>query len=243
MVRRWIGLLVVGLLQGWIGASPSVAQQTAELLNSAMRNREEGNYAAAISDFEQAVRIDPDNASLWNHLCSTRVAAKQYKLAIKACDQALTLSTKYVYALGNRADAKTYLLDYDGAMVDINRAIALNPTYTYGYQQRGWLNIYKKDGDLLQSSKDFHQLLKLSPNNSSAMAGLGYVQIQLKDAHGAIRWYDKAIALSPNYAYAYRSRGIAKEMMGDLTGACTDWKEAKRLGNTQVETWIRNQCR
>ena len=242
MVKRWIGLLVVGIIQTGFGPSPAVAQQTAELLNSAMRSREQGNYTAAIRDFEQAVRIDPDNASLWNHLCSTRVEAGEYKLAIQACDQALKLSTKYVYALGHRSDAKTYLSDYDGAMADINRAIALNPTYTYGYQRRGWLNIYKEDGDLLQSSKDFHQVLKLTPNNPSAMAGLGNVQIKLKDAHGAIRWYDKAIALSPDYAYAYRSRGIAREMMGDLNGACIDWREAKRLGNTQVEAWIRNQC-
>ena len=175
MVKRWISLLVVGIIQTGIGPSPAAAQQTAELLNSAMRSREQGNYTAAIRDFEQAVRIDPDNASLWNHLCSTRVEAGQYKLAIQACDQALKLSTKYVYALGNRSDAKTYLSDYDGAMADINRAIALNPTYTYGYQRRGWLNIYKEDGDLLQSSKDFHQVLKLTPNNASAMAGLGNV--------------------------------------------------------------------
>ena len=243
MVKRWIAPLVCGVAQALIGSSPVAAQQTAELLNSAMRSREQGNYTSAIQDFEQAVEIDPENSSLWNHLCSTRIQAGRYKLAIEACDQALLLSTKYVYALGNRADAKTYLLDYDGALVDINRAIALNPTYSYGYQQRGWLNIYKKDGDLLQSAKDFHQLLKLTPNNPSAMAGLGYVRIQLKDAHGAIRWYDKAIAISPEYAYAFRSRGIAKEMMGDLSGACTDWRQAQRLGNTQVEGWIRNQCR
>ena len=33
-----IGLLVVGIIQTGIGTSPAVAQQTAELLNSAMRS-------------------------------------------------------------------------------------------------------------------------------------------------------------------------------------------------------------
>jgi tetratricopeptide (TPR) repeat protein len=219
------------------------AQQTAELLNSALRSRENGDYVSAEQDFQQAVRIDPENASLWNYLCSTRLLASNYKTAIDACNEALKLSTKYVVALGNRADAWTYLGEYDKAMNDINRAIALNPSYLFGYQLRGWLNIYKNDGDRIQSAKDFQRVLRTSPDNSSVMTGLGIVQMDLKDAFGAIRWFDKAIAISPKYAYAYRSRGIAREMMGDMTGACSDWRQAKNYGNKQVVQWIQKQCR
>ncbi len=242
MKRQTLSLLAfLAIATGPVGAVK--AQQTAELLNNALRSRENGDFVSAERDFEQAVRIDPENASLWNYLCSTRILASKYKTAVDACDQALKLSTKYVFALGNRADAWTYLGDYDKAMIDINRALALNPSYLFGYQLRGWLNIYKQDGDMVQSSKDFQQVLRMSPDSSTAMTGLGIVQMDLKDAFGAIRWFDKAIAISPKYAYAYRSRGIAREMMGDMTGACKDWRQAKSYGNEQVVSWIEKQCR
>ena len=242
MTRRNLSLLAgLVVLSSFVGGA--VAQQTAGLLNQALQHRDKGDYSSAITDFQQAVRLDPENASLWNYLCSTQIMAAQYKEAIKSCDQALKYSTKYVVALGNRSDAWTYLGDYDKAMVDINRAIALNPSYTLGYQLRGWLNIYKKDGDRVQSDRDLRKALEMTPDNASAMTGLGIVQMDFKDAYGAIRWFDKAIAISPKYAYAYRSRGIAREMMGDMQGACSDWRQAATLGNTQVKPWISNQCR
>ena len=242
MMRRYLSLLA-GLALFSSVAAGALAQQTAELLNQALRNRETGDYSSAITAFEKAVRIDPENASLWNYLCNTQILSGEYRAAIKACDQALRFSSKYVIALGNRADAWTYLGDYDKAMVDISRAIALNPTYIFGYQLRGWINIYKENGDRVQSARDFQTTLELSPNNSSAMTGHGIVQMDLKDAFGAIRWFDKAISVSPKYAYAYRSRGIAKELMGDMQGACSDWRQAKTYGNKQVEAWIKAQCR
>ena len=242
MNRQSVSLLA-GLAIALVPAGAVRAQETAELLNSALRSRESGDYVSAERDFQQAVRIDPENASLWNYLCSTRILASKYKSAIDACNEALKLSTKYVIALGNRADAWSYLGDYDKAMTDINRAIALNPSSVFGYQLRGWLNIYNNDGDKVQSSKDLQQVLRMSPDNYFAMTGLGIVQMELKDAFGAIRWFDKAIAISPKYAYAYRSRGMARELMGDMVGACSDWRKAKSFGNTQVVPWIQKQCR
>ena len=34
----------------------------------------------------------------------------------------------------------------------------------------------------------------------------------------------------------------AKEELGDLNGACADWKEAARLGNTLAAEWVADQC-
>ena len=56
------------------------------------------------------------------------------------------------------------------------------------------------------------------------------------------RGFTKAIELDPNYANAYYNRGISKENLGDLNGACADWKKAAALGHKNSTKWVANQC-
>jgi tetratricopeptide (TPR) repeat protein len=52
----------------------------------------------------------------------------------------------------------------------------------------------------------------------------------------------RAIALDPNYAAAYVNRGMAKEMLRDLDGACADWKKANELGAKEGKTYYSTNC-
>ena len=66
--------------------------------------------------------------------------------------------------------------------------------------------------------------------------------MKLKDNYGAISDFTKAIEINHNYGRAYGNRGIAKENIGDLKGACSDWKKAIELGVTGAAEWVKNQC-
>ena len=59
---------------------------------------------------------------------------------------------------------------------------------------------------------------------------------------GAISDFTKAIEFDPNYAKAYSKRGISKESLGDLTGACADWKKAAELGDRIAASWAAKKC-
>jgi hypothetical protein len=41
---------------------------------------------------------------------------------------------------------------------------------------------------------------------------------------------------------AYSNRGLSKENLGDLNGACVDWKKAAALGNKIAAEWVAKQC-
>ena len=62
------------------------------------------------------------------------------------------------------------------------------------------------------------------------------------DFKKAIEWANKAIAIDPNYAPAYLNRGIAKEVLRDLDGACEDWHKAEELGSTEGKTYYSANC-
>jgi hypothetical protein len=49
---------------------------------------------------------------------------------------------------------------------------------------------------------------------------------------------DKALTLNPEYMEAFFNRGVAKEMLKDLKGACADWEDAFFLGSENAEKYI-----
>ena len=90
---------------------------------------------------------------------------------------------------------------------------------------------------------DFTKAIEIDPDYDYAYARRGDVNLySKKDYYAAIADYTKAIEIDPNYDYAYASRANAKEELGDLNGACADWKEAARLGNTLAAEWVADQC-
>ena len=50
------------------------------------------------------------------------------------------------------------------------------------------------------------------------------------------------IELNPNFAEAYSNRGVAKEPIGDIKGACADWRKASSLGDKDAASWVKNHC-
>ena len=59
---------------------------------------------------------------------------------------------------------------------------------------------------------------------------------------GAINDYSKVIELNPDFDTAYSNWGIAKENLGDLNGACNDWRKAASLGDEEAAQWVRDEC-
>ena len=60
----------------------------------------------------------------------------------------------------------------------------------------------------------------------------GIYKTESNDHLGAIADFTKSIVLNPNKeTIAYNYRGGSKEQIGDLTGACADWKKSAEFGH------------
>ena len=64
----------------------------------------------------------------------------------------------------------------------------------------------------------------------------------LGDYYGAISDSTKTIELNSKDKKAYAIRGMSKEEIGDMKGACFDWRKASSLGYEDAAKWVRNQC-
>ena len=59
---------------------------------------------------------------------------------------------------------------------------------------------------------------------------------------GAIVDCDEAIEIYLHNVHAFIQRGNSKYFLGDLKGACTDWRKSLELGEKEAAKRVKNRC-
>lgn len=136
--------------------------------------------------------------------------------------------------------------DYMGAMIDFNKAIEINPKNGTAYANRGQM---KSDlGDYKGAIVDYNKSLEIG--TEGVYARRAYAKKALKNYKGAIEDYNKAIkaieiggSIFPwTSAPYYTSRGECKQKLGDIVGACSDFRKAGEKGDIDAYELIKKHC-
>ena len=125
---------------------PAQLVSAADFLAQGDFDYDQGRCAAAVADYTRALELDPQLAEAYNNRAYTNMALQNYAASLPDLDQAIALRPDYVNALMNRGDIYNYYysIDYDKAVADYDRVLALAPEHTSvcGHrllaQQHGW---------------------------------------------------------------------------------------------------------
>lgn len=55
-----------------------------------------------------------------------------------------------------------------------------------------------------------------------------------------MRDFDTVLSIDPKDQEAYNNRGWARKALGDMSGACQDWRTSKKLGNGEARIILEN---
>lgn len=110
--------------------------------------------------------------------------------------------------------------EYVEALVNLNKAIELDPDYASAYYLRG--NIKDNFEDRHGAMKDYNMAIEKNPKFSDAFFARGNVKMKLQDYYGAVDDYTAAITINENYVEAYFSRGRAKQYLQAYQDAIND---------------------
>jgi tetratricopeptide (TPR) repeat protein len=186
-----------------------------------------GEIDLAISDYNEAIRLDPTAGHLYAARGNAWRAKKQYDRAIANYDEAIKLDPKEAITYSSRGNAWQDMREYDRAIADYGEAIKLDPKYTAAYTNRGNAWYGKQEYDL--AAADYGEAIKLDPKYTAAYTNRGNAWYGKKDYDRAIADHGEAIRLDPKLAIAYQNRGHAWYSKQDYDRALADYGEAIKL--------------
>ncbi len=97
--------------------------------------------------------------------------------------------------------------DFEAALADHDRAIALAPGWGLAYTERAWTEIQGRLYD--RGFADYARAIDLAPNMLRTYNARGKVHLGLRHWEEALRDFDRSIALEPNrLAFAYRALAL-----------------------------------
>jgi tetratricopeptide (TPR) repeat protein len=193
-----------------------------------------GSHDLAEKDYDAVLASEPSHAE-----CLT---GKGLALFAKGnLDAALELLSKVINArmaackdawLG-RALVRAELGRYEGALLDCDVALAIDPHYGESLAVRAGIQI--RLAKPLAALEDLTALVSLNPAAES-FCERGKLLVSLGRASEGLKDLSAAIARGPGYADAYLHRGLAHSLLGDHQAACADLDKAVELSTELNKT-------
>ena len=194
-----------------------------------------GQIDLAIKDYNKAIELKPNDASLYYNRGLAYNKKGKVDLAIKDFDKAIELSLNDADVYNNRGDAYGTKGEFDKAFTDFRKAIELKPDCASAYYNLGKIYSIKDELDLALQSYD--KVIELRPDFANAYNNRGAIYEDKGEVNKAIKDYSKVIELKPAYTDAYNNRGATYFNKGEVDLAIKDFDKAIELNLDYAEAY------
>jgi tetratricopeptide (TPR) repeat protein/S1-C subfamily serine protease len=180
-------------------------------------------YDKAIKSLDTGIKLEPNDLHLLNQKAIVFNYSKQYSKSIAIYNEIIQKQPEaYIYV--NRGIVKSDLGNNQEAIIDFDRAIAINRQYASAYYSRGVAKATL--GNNQEAIINFDRAIAISPQHAKAYYNRGVAKYMLGNNQEAIIDYDRAIIINSEFVEAYYNRGIAKAKLGNKQEAIIDFDRA-----------------
>ena len=179
-----------------------------------------GDADAAAAELQQLAKRQPDNQEVWYML------AKAYmKLSERAMAKMNSIDPNSVFALQLSAEMMEAMNNYDGAVVQLKKAIELAPQKPGSHYKLG--EAYWGLSQWDSAAVEYQAELGIDPGNCRAHWRLGSTLNQKGgDPQEALKELDQSMALCPQLSEAHADRARTLVMLGRNADALPDLQAA-----------------
>jgi len=150
--------------------SLSTAQLEAAFIDRGNAYDDSGNHEAALADYNEALRLNPDDAFVYLNRGVTYQNTGRSELAIADFTKSISLLPNHQSTFKDRGQAYVKLGQYQLAIADYTEALRLKPDYADAYFNRGVA--YDKSGDRQRAIADWDEAVRISPELAAEVAKL-----------------------------------------------------------------------
>ena len=196
------------------------------------------DFVEASKIAEELYNKNPNNSDYNVLMGNVNFGLGEYDKAIANYNKALEIKPENKFIYSNIANNYIKLGESEKAISYIDKGIAA----TEGRDKVAFLilkgNYYQSVDDLDNADKAFDEAYKIQPENANIIVNQAAILIEREQYESAIERCNLALEKNPESKEAYYNRGIANEMVRNVSQACSDWEEAFILGSEKAEKFL-----
>ncbi len=189
---------------------------------------------AAIADFNAALKLAPEEVTVYNNRGNVLLELKLYEEAAKDFGQAIALAPSYGAAYHNRGNARFLLGDYQASVADFTKAIGLLPRNAAPFNGRGKAQLALKRP--AGAIRDFSRAIALNARYGQAYANRAGAMVALHRYKDAIDDYSSALEFGADTPNVYRGRASVYARLNKPSLADRDIAEARERDPSLTST-------
>jgi tetratricopeptide (TPR) repeat protein len=205
----------------------------------------EGKLLQSIDTYMEAIRIKPDDPSIYIALARVQIFAGKYAEALVNAENSLLLNPSNSMAHAVRAWALTQTGDYVAADNSLQEALRLDPNngiiqaykaFLYGKMYENNAGPYVDPLTVaIAASQD---AVTLAPNSLEAHWARAYILQLTANGEQAIQEYLLAIQINPNISEIHLELGVSYKGLGVIDLALQQYTFANTLNPTDIRPYL-----
>ncbi|MEH1999529.1 MAG: tetratricopeptide repeat protein [Nostoc sp.] len=231
-----VGCITLGVGAWQLRLPKPVSDAQQKLYQEGVNKYQAGNYEGAVEDFNQVIKLDPQNALAYNSRGDAYYRLGDYEQAQADSSQAILLNPQDANAYFDRGFAFSELGKYKEAIADYTQAIKLNSKNAYAYYGRGLALAQLKNNKAAMG--DFSKAIALKPQSTEAYLQRGILRRRLRQRLEAIQDFDTVIKINPSDARAYYQRGLTQSINKQKYVALKDYTDAININPKYIEAYL-----
>jgi tetratricopeptide (TPR) repeat protein len=226
----------IEVILGQFGARIAAAnQEIRPYIARANLYQQLGRLEEALSDWSEAIRLDPRNALLMAGRAQVLAEQQQYAAAYDEYTRAMDAMPQQAGFYFERAQVLVAQVRMLPALADLDRAIALAPEKGGYYLLRGML--YRQLEEVAPALADLDQAVNLTPDRGDVWQERARLYVMMQRLPEALRDYQRAVSLMPD-ADLHRDCAAVADVLGQSALALDHLNQALRLDPDQLDTLL-----
>lgn len=194
-------------------------------------------YEEAVQAYNQANVVDPSNYDAFHNLGVAYFKLKRYEESAAAFSKAAANKPTEPDIFYNRSQTYQQLKNYPAALADLEKAVQLGSKKSKRDIQFSYGLVYAGLNRHQDAIAAFDIALK-EQEDADAHYQKGNSLAALNDMAGAVRAYEAATRLRPDYTDAWNNMGNAQAVSGNFSAAIPAYDKAIALNASAANVWF-----
>ncbi|MFO0879262.1 MAG: tetratricopeptide repeat protein [Gemmataceae bacterium] len=186
-----------------------------------------GDFARAIEDYTEAIRLDPLMASTFANRGQAHLRRGSHDQALADFSEAIRLEPEDADLWLARAALHHQLGQHAAALADYDAVLKLDPAEIQAALARAQL--LSQQGEFDRALADLDVVIRLVPDQPEALCQRGDIHARRGQAQKAQADFDAVLQLAPDYLPARYGRGLTHAEAGRFDEALADFDHVLRL--------------